>query len=167
MHTRLLKGLTLSLLIAVLAACSGVDAPAADTELATLQDNPFSGEEVSSRFFRVFGGSAVELKNGVCFFKDLGFGPFGLFEPGPPALCFRAEDSDSVPVGVRFGFNIRPSWNDEISSLIVAPGYQVITYTDSNFRGRGARAGAANGFARVGQVQFNNAISSFEIARTD
>ena len=167
MHIPLIRTLTLGLLIAVLAACSGVDAPTAEEGLETSQVGPFSGTETRSGIFLEFGGQEAVLPNGVCFFKEPDFGgPIGIRDFGGEVLCFTSEDP--VPEGVRYRFRtIRPSWNDEISSLIVAPGYEVITYTDSNFRGRGARAGDANGFARVGQVQFNNAISSFEIVRTD
>ena len=154
MHTRLLRGLALGLLIAVLAACSSVDAPAADAELETLQNPEFIGREENLDDLPL----QPSPQNGVCFYRDRNL--------DNERLCFTTDDP--VPLGFRFGFTkIRPSWNDDVSSLIVAPGYDVIMYTDANYGGRATVAGSDNEPRYVYRVNNDNALSSFKIIRTN
>lgn len=151
MHIPLLRTFVLGSLIAVLAACSSVDAPtAADEVLKTEALSFFSGSEA--------GASERPNNNGVCFYSD------GNFQGR--SLCFVAPNFN-FPLGyTEIAPTIRPSWNDRVSSVIVARGYEVVMYTDANFTGRASVLRAdRNGFNQASRVLRNDSLSSFKIVK--
>ena len=151
MHTSLLRTLAVASLIAVLAACSSVDAPtASDEELETTQvDIIGSGVE----------GPASDRPGlgGVCFYSLPNF--------QGRSLCYRAA-TRAAPVGTTLTVGgIRRSWNDRVSSIIVGRGWQVTTYTDANFRGRATVAGDINFDRTVPRLRRPNTLSSFRLTK--
>ena len=154
MHTPLLKTLVLGSLIAVLAACSSVDAPTATDEmLETSQNDP-------GAFANGVEGPASDRpgRAGVCFYSLPNF--------QGRSLCYRQSRPGLAPSGTSLSVaGIRASWNDRASSLIVSREWDVITYADGGFRGRAVRAGDANFERRVARITLDNAMSSFRLIK--
>ena len=152
MHTSLLRTLALGLLIAVLAACSSVEAPTvSDDELETTQTSIFAaGVEGSA--------SARPGRAGVCFYSLPDF--------QGRSLCYRQSRPGLAPSGTTLGISrIRGSWNDRVSSVIVSRGWDVVMYRDVDFRGGATVAGDANIERRVPRLRRDNTLSSFRLIK--
>lgn len=154
MYTPLLRTFVLASLLAVLAACSGVDAPtAADDVLETSQNDP-------GAFANGVEGPASDRpgRAGVCFYSLPNF--------QGRSLCYRQSRPGLAPSGTTLPVGgIRASWNDRASSLIVSRGWDVVTYADGRFRGRAVVAGDANFERRVSRLTLDNAMSSFRLIK--
>ena len=93
----------------------------------------------------------------VRFYEDPYYGGDGLFISGPGEISdLRTRDMD--------WWN---SWNDQISSLEVPPGYRVILYRDRFFGGPSVSVtGNVRSLYNVGGYNWDNHTSSFKVTST-
>jgi Peptidase inhibitor family I36 len=99
----------------------------------------------SARFSFTVGSVVTPPTGAICFYEHVPY--------GGESFC---ADADSAWVGT--------PWNDRISSVKVASGYQVDLFDDINFGGRSLRLSADT--SSLVPLGFNDIVSSFRVSRT-